>query len=211
MPPTSALILCIILVLVLLNIEHQRNKAASYSLWVPTFWMLICGSRPVITWLKPDPNLAVIESVEAGSSLDRLVLSILIILALLILFMRKIEWSRVLKDNFWLVLLFLYMGSSILWSDFPFVSFKRWIRTSAAILMALVVLSEQAPLQALESIFRRSAYVLIPFSLILIKYFPSLGVAYGHWDGQQMWTGVTTHKNSLGQLCAISAFFLIWP
>jgi O-antigen ligase len=151
-----------------------------------------------------------VESVEGGSPLDRLVLSILIILALLILFRRKIEWSRILKDNFWLILLFLYMGLSILWSDFPFVSFKRWIRSSAVILMALVVLSERKPFQALESIFRRSAYVLIPFSLVLVKYFPIYGRQYGIWEGKEMWTGVATQKNGLGQICALFAIVLIW-
>ncbi len=210
MNPTVILIVCVVLVSVLLCIERKRNPAASHALWVPTFWMLISGSRPVVTWFELGPNFNLVESVEAGSPLDRLVLSILIILALFILYRRKIEWSRILKDNSVLILLFLYMGSSILWSDFPFVSFKRWIRTVAVILMALVVLSEQSPLQALESVLRRSAYVLIPFSLVLIKYFSLYGRVYGRWDGQEMWTGVTTHKNSLGQLCALSAIFLIW-
>jgi O-antigen ligase len=76
--------------------------------------------------------------------------------------------------------------------------------------MALVVLSEQRPLEALASIFRRCAYVLIPLSIVLIRYYPEMGRAYHVWTGVEMWTGVATHKNGLGQLCAISAFFLIW-
>ena len=211
MSPVLALILCVVLVTVLLCIERKRNTDRSLALWVPTFWMLICGSRPVVTWFQSGPNLKWAERVEAGSPLDRLVLSILIILALLILFCRReTGWSGIFKDNFWLILLFLYMGSSILWSDFPFVSLKRWFRSSGAIVMAFVVLSERKPLQALESLLRRCAYVLIPFSMVLLKYFGSFGRAYGRWDGQEMWVGVTTHKNSLGQLCALSAFLFIW-
>lgn len=209
MPPILALIGCIVLVVGLLRIERQRNQAASHALWVPTFWMLIVGSRPVGRWFESS-QVSSGGSDAAGSPLDRLVLSILILLALLVFSRREFDLSRILKDNFWLILLYLYLGSSILWSDFPFVSFKRWIKLSGAILMAFVVLSERAPLQAMESVFRRCAYLLIPFSLILIKYFPQLGRQYGRWEGQLMWVGVGTQKNGLGLLCALSAFFIIW-
>jgi O-antigen ligase len=74
----------------------------------------------------------------------------------------------------------------------------------------MMILSERSPLEALESVFRRCAYVLIPFSIVLIKYFPQLGRQYNYWSGELMWTGVATQKNSLGQLCAFSVFFLFW-
>jgi O-antigen ligase len=76
--------------------------------------------------------------------------------------------------------------------------------------MALLVMSERSPLQALESVFRRCAYVLIPISLLLIKYFPHFGVQYAPWTGQQMWVGVASQKNGLGVLCGLSAFLIIW-
>jgi hypothetical protein len=214
MTPITSLVLCIILVIVLLHIERKRNPVTSLALWVPVFWVLISGSRSVGSWFiltekDPDSGLSV-ESIEAGSPLDQLAFGTLIILGLFVLYRRKIAWSRILKDNIWLILVFLFMGLSILWSGFPTVSLKRWIKASGVIVMAMVVLSEQKPLNALESVFRRSAYLLIPFSLVLIKYFSHLGVAYGRWDGQQMWVGVTTHKNMLGQLCAFSVFFLVW-
>lgn len=204
-----ALTLCVVLVVVLLRIERRRNPEASWALWVPTFWLLLCGSKPIGRWLAPNATVAQIGSEEAGSPLDRLVLSILIILAVLILRRRKFEWSLVLKDNFWLIVLFLYLGSSIMWSDFPFVSFKRWMRLSGAIPIALVVLSEKSPFKALESVLRRCAYVLIPLSILLIKYYPYYGVQYNR-EGTKMWVGVAPQKNSLGLVCAISAFLIIW-
>jgi exopolysaccharide production protein ExoQ len=206
--------LCIVLVVGLLCIERKRNPEASLALWIPTIWVLISGSRALGAWFltiqyNPDSGLSV-EQTQAGSPLDQLALGILIVLAMAVIFRRGVARVVVLKDNFYLLLVFTYMGLSILWSDFPTVSLKRWVKVAGVIVMALVVLSETKPLNALESVFRRSAYILIPFSIVLIKYFPEFGVAYGRWDGQQMWTGVTTHKNVLGQLCAFSAFFLIW-
>ena len=210
MPPVVALILCMILVTVLLLVERKRNQDASFALWIPTLWMLLCGSKPIGRWLGTDVILASSRSMEEGSSLDRLALGILIVLALLVLSRRKIDWFYVKKDNRWLIILYLFLGLSILWSDFQYVSLKRWIRLSAVTLIGLLILSERSPLQALESVFRRCAYVLIPVSLLLIKYFPGFGIEYVSWSGMKMWVGVTMQKNSLGVLCGLSAFLIIW-
>ena len=199
MPPSIALAFCTILVIVLLYVEHRRNRDASLALWVPTVAMLIYASRPLARWFS-----------SGEGNLDPVVLTILILLAVSILLTRRINWAWILSDNFWLILLLLYAAVSISWSEIPFVSFKRWFRLTGGFLVALVVLSEPKPLQALESIFRRCAYVLVPFSLVLVKYFPHLGRDYGRWSGLTMWTGVTTQKNSLASLCAISALLVIW-
>jgi O-antigen ligase len=99
---------------------------------------------------------------------------------------------------------------SVLWSEITFIALKRWVREGAVLIMALVLLSERDPRAALESLLRRSVYLLLPFSLLLIKYYPAMGVDYGRWSGLQMWIGVTVHKNCLGRLCLIASFFLLW-
>ncbi len=82
---------------------------------------------------------------------------------------------------------------------------------SSTIPVALVILSEPRPLEALESAFRRCAYVLIPLSLLLIKYFPDLGVAYVTWSGDKMWLGVASQKRGgPGVVCALAVFLIIW-
>jgi len=108
------------------------------------------------------------------------------------------------------MLLIGYMLVSILWSDIPFTSFKRWTRELVAVVMAFVVLTEEDPRQAVLCVIRRTVYILIPFSLLLIKYYSEYGVQYGRWSGGQTWIGVTMQKNGLGRLCLIAAFFLIW-
>jgi O-antigen ligase len=106
--------------------------------------------------------------------------------------------------------LFLYLGVSLLWSPYPFISFKRWVRLVSAIVVAMVILTEGSPLEAFERILRRCAYVLIPLSLILINYYPHLGRGYGRWSGTLMWNGVALTKNALGQLCLMSSFTIVW-
>jgi O-antigen ligase len=116
----------------------------------------------------------------------------------------------VLRQNAWLIALLAYMLVSTLWSDIPLSAFKRWTREAIVVIMVLVVLSEADPRQALESLLRRCAYILIPFSVILIRYYPRLGREYTHWSGKETWIGVTVHKNSLGCVCLVTGFFLVW-
>jgi len=167
--------------------------------------MLYIGSKPLGAWLQ-QPS----ESLEAGSPLDRLFLIILMSAALIVLFKRGFDWAGTIRENAWLVLLIMFMLISVVWSDIPGISFKRWIKEFQAVLIAFVVLSEPSARRAMESILRRTTYVLIPFSLLLIKYFPIYGVEYGRWSGSRYWIGVTLQKNGLARLCIISAVFLIW-
>jgi O-antigen ligase len=166
--------------------------------------MLSIASKPLGAWFPQsgaDPAL--------GSPLDRALLLALMCMAIFVLIKKNFSWAKALRENTWLIILVCYMAVSIFWSNIPFISFKRWTREFEAILMAFVVISEHSPRQAMECIFRRTIYILIPFSVLLCKYYPEYGVNYNRW-GWGMWIGVTTHKNPLGRLCLIAAFFLIW-
>jgi exopolysaccharide production protein ExoQ len=206
MPRQFVLLLCTVFVLFLLRIDRKQAPNVSRALWIPTIWMLLIASKPLAVWFP----WAAGGSEEAGSPLDRLVLIILLCLGLILLVQRKFDWSSVIKKNIWLILLIAYMFVSILWSEIPFTSFKRWTRELIAVILAFLVLTERNPRQAMESIFRRTVYILIPFSLLLIKYFPEYGRQYHRWSGELMWVGVTTQKNGLGRLCLFAASFLIW-
>lgn len=207
MSPKIALIAYIVLLIWLLRIERRHNPEASLSLWIPTLFFMIMASRPVGSWFAPGASGG---SVAEGSPLDRLVLSVFILLALLVICKRKIAWSQIFKENRCLILLHVFLGLSIFWSEYPFNSFKRWFKIIGIVIMGFMVLSEHKPLQSLESLLRRSAYVLIPLSVVLIKYFPQYGISYSAYEGTRMGTGVSTHKNGLGVLCAVLSFFLIW-
>jgi O-antigen ligase len=192
-------------VLVLLRLERKQSPEMTRALWIPTIWMLYTASKPIGVWFSSsggDP--------ESGSPLDRIFLIVLMCVAFWILARRKYDWRSSIKENAWLMILIFFMLVSILWSNMPYISFKRWTREFQAVLMAFVVHSESSPRQAMESILRRTTYILIPFSLLLIKYFHKYGVDYGHWSGLQSWKGVALQKNGLGRLCLIATFFLIW-
>jgi len=205
MPPQIALLLCTTFVLFLLRLDRKQFPEVSISLWIPTVWVLISSSKPLGVWFGVGG-----VDMESGSPLDRLVLSVIFCLGLIVLLRRRFNWIHAMHENPWITILIAYMFASIFWSDIPFSSFKRCIRELVALTMAFLVSSEKKPLSALQSLFTRIIYILIPFSLLLIKYYPNLGVEYGRWSGSLMWIGVASQKNGLGLLCLFAFFFLVW-
>ena len=205
MPPPLSLLLGASFVVFLLRMEHKQAPAVGRSSWIPTIWMLSISTKPLGLWFGSK-----VQDIESGSPLDRTFLIILLCVGIILLARRDFNWSSAVKENAWLFILVGFWLISILWSEIPQISFKRWTREVVAVVMAFLLLSEKNPRQALASIIRRAIYILIPFSLILIKYYPEYGVSFGRWSGQRMWIGVATQKNGLGRLCIMSALFLIW-
>ena len=208
MNPSIALLLCFAFVLVLLRLESRTSPDNSWAVWIPTAWMLIVASRPLIEWFVPVTAKGVTLDNDAGSIIDRWFLIALASAAILVLISRRFRrWDSLWRLK-WLFVLLAYMFVSTLWSDITLIAMRRWTRELIVPIVAMVILSEVNPLRALEAVFRRTAYVLLPFSILLIKYYPLLGRVYGRYSGAQMWVGVGQQKNQLGRLCAISALFL---
>jgi O-antigen ligase len=200
-----ALIFCTGFVIYLLHLDRKQAPEVSRALWIPTLWMLYASSRSLNAWFA-----AVDATAESGSPVDQIFLIGLMILALLTLIRRGLSWSDVIVENPWMLLLLFYMFISTFWSDILFISFRRWIKELTAVVIAFFILTEPNPRQAVQTILRRTVYVLIPFSLLLIRYFPYYGRHYGRWSGGEMWIGVCLQKNGLSEVCATATLFLIW-
>lgn len=190
--------------------QSKALDRVSLALWVPLTWYALAASRSVYRWLYQDSYSLTNGSYLEGNPLDRSVYSILIAIGLVILIKRKIHWPSFIRNNIWIFLLFIYMLLSIFWSDFSDVSFKRLIKSSGDLVMVLVILTETNALQAATTILKRCFYVYLPISIIMIKYFRDIGVAWSRDGLEEMWVGVSTHKNVLGEVCMISAIYFIW-
>jgi exopolysaccharide production protein ExoQ len=214
MPPSLALLLCTAFVLFLLDLERRGARDVSAAIWIPTVWIMIAATgRPLETWLTGAQPIAqrvyIAANNQSGSTMDRWTLTALAVLGIIIIVGRRFKWLGALHRQGWLIVLLAYMLLSTFWSEITVIALKRWAREWIAIVMALLMMSEAHPLEALASLLRRCAYVLLPFSVVLIRYYPALGRQYSRWSGVQMWTGVTGQKNELGRLCMISVFFLL--
>lgn len=164
-----------------------------------------CASRNVGIWLAGGGDA---ESTE-GSNVDGYMLLTFVVMAWYALSRHWAQTKVILTQNKSVVALFIFMAISITWSEIPFDSTKRWIRASGDLAMALILATQPDPFAALKLIFRRAFILLIPLSIILSKFFPNLGRAQEKNWSANTWIGVATHKNTLGMLVFMSAFYFL--
>ena len=208
----TSLVAAIVFVLYVLYLFRQDVKAnpdASGGLWVPIAWMFFAGSRYLSSWISLSAPGSSVDSYNEGSPIDRTLFLALILAALMVLRRRHVDWQALFARNKLFVAYLVYCAISASWSDEPLISFKRWIKDLGNPLMALVILTDPDPVRAIGLLLRRLSYLLLPFSVLFLKYYPELGRDY-HADGSPMYTGIGHQKNALGQMCLIAGIYFAW-
>src|SRR6266550_2074550 len=208
--PSIASCLTVALIVWLFRRDIREKPDISGALWLPLIWLVLGCSRSVSAWLNIfGLPVSGAPSVEEGSPLDAWVYFALIIAGFFVLANRQVRLSEVVSNNGWLIVFLLYCFISITWSDFPFVAFKRWLKILGHPIMALIVLTEPDPKEALVRLMKRCAYIVVPVSILWSKYYPELGRGFSPWGGATV-TGITTNKNLLGADCLILGYFFFW-
>lgn len=203
-----ATIITIIAICVLMRLD-PGEKRVSKAACVPFIWLLIASSRPISAWLTLRmPGTETDQYIE-GSPLDRNVLTFLLVLALILLWQRRVQLLPILRANVPLTLYFVFCLLSLTWSDYPFVVLKRWIRSVGDVAMVLVIVTDPNWNEALKRVLTRIACIVLPLSILFIRFYPSLGRAYSR-GGAPSWTGVGTDKNALGMICMLFGTTLLW-
>src|SRR5437763_470802 len=205
-----ALFLTVVLIAWLFRRDIRERPDVTGALWLPLLWLVVGGSRSISAWL----NIFGLPvgggtSVEEGSPLDACFYFGLVIVGFCVLSNRQVRLSEVLSNNGWVIAFLLFCLISITWSDYPFVAFKRWIKILGHPIMALIILTEPDPKEALIRLMKRCAYIIVPVSILWIKYYPELGRGFSPWGGGVN-TGIATDKNALGGDCLILGYFFFW-
>ena len=193
----------------LFYLDRDKSIRTSKALWLPVVYLWVVGSRPVSAWLGVAAAAGTDVQLD-GSPVDRALFAALLIAAICVLVQRGRRTLSFLNANGPILIYFLFCLVSILWSDFPLVAFKRWTKAIGDVLMILIVVTDEQPVPALRRLFSRTGFLLIPVSLLFIKYYPSLGRGYDRWSGAQIFTGVTLNKNSLGVITFVLLLGVVW-
>jgi exopolysaccharide production protein ExoQ len=210
LPPPVALLVTVAFVFFLFRRDIREKANVTGALWLPVIWMSLIGSRPVVKWLYLFGLPIGARSMEEGNPLDAFVYLALIVAGLYVLNKRQVSVSEVIRNNGWLMVFVLYCFLAIFWSDFPFVAFKRWIKILGHPVMALILFTEPDPEEALKRLIKRSAYILVPCSILFIKFYPAIGRNFDEWTGLPTNTGINISKNGMGCVCMILGFFFFW-
>lgn len=192
--------------------DVKERASVSAAVWIVLAWAVIYGSRPVTSWFGgPDQGVVLPEAYDEGNPSEALVYLCAMLAGLTVLLRRGIAVPAVIRENKWLFVFYLFWLVSVTWSDYPVITVKRWVKDLGNVVMVLLILTERDPGQAVRAVFARLAYLCIPLSLLLIRYYPEWGRVYGGYSrNESMFVGVTTHKNSLGVLALVTALFVLW-
>jgi O-antigen ligase len=208
-----AFLICSAGVAGLFYLDQDPGAKSAKALWLPVVWLWIIGSRPASEWLHiwfgfGQEGASGLDAQLDGSPVDAFVFFILILVGVGVLFRRKRQTQSLLRSCSPLFIYLFYCLLSCSWSPFPDVAFKRWIKTIGDLVMVLIILTDPKPKVALGRIFSRVGFVLLPASILLIRY-TSLGRGFDP-SGDPMNTGVATNKQLLGLIAYIVALGVLW-
>jgi hypothetical protein len=195
----------------LFYLDRDSSIRTSKALWLPVAYLWIIGSRPLSVWLGSATYVAGDSAIE-GSPIDAAFFAVLLVAALCVLVHPARRTASFLNANFPIPVLiyFAFCLVSVCWSDYPVPALKKWIKAVGDLAMILIVLTEQQPVAALRRLITRIGFILLPISLLFIKYYPYLGRTYDYWSGAQMAIGATLDKNLLGVITFVLSLGALW-
>ncbi len=204
MPPKIALVVYFATIAWLLKTAPRAGW--SKQLWIPLIWILITLTHSIGYWLGL--LIGTFRDSE-GSNLDSAIFLGLIVAASRLLLRRGATVQEIAARNKWLIIYFAYIGLCVLWAENPWSSFKMWLKDVGNLPMALLLVSQDKVGAAVRAVLLRAAYIFIPLSILLFKYFPDLGRQYDIWTWTPITLGASDSKNSLGAaiiLCSAGLF-----
>ena len=204
-----ALLICSVGVAGLFFLNRDKSVRTSKALWLPVIWLWIAGSRSVSVWFGTSTGSAnALGATLDGSPMDAAIYESLIVAGIIVMFLRRDRATALLKVSGPVLIYFLYCMMSTAWSPFPGPAFKRWTKDVGDLVMVLVIVTDVQPVSALRRLYSRIGFILLPFSVVLIRY-TDLGRGYDP-DGGPENTGVTTNKNSLGLIVFLVSLGALW-
>jgi hypothetical protein len=180
MKPLIAAFICICGIVELFYLDRDRTVRTSKTLWLPIIYLCIIGTRPVSDWLSLRANGYGTDYVSsAGSPIDVAIFALLLAFALGVLIHRGRRTVPLLLPNWPILLYFLYCLFSVTWSTYPDIASKRWIKSIDDLAMVFVVVTDPRPAAAFKRLVSWVGFVLLPLSVLFIRYFPLIGRGYG--------------------------------
>jgi O-antigen ligase len=119
------------------------------------------------------------------------------------------HWQNIInlliKEKYILLLISLALVS-VLWSELPIITIKRSIALTGTTLFGLYF-ALRYPIKEQLKLLGWTFGLVISLSFIFVVAFPEYGIMGGVHQG--IWRGIYTHKNSLGNIMALSSIVFL--
>jgi hypothetical protein len=183
---------------------------AGPAFWVPFLWLFLASSRGLSDWLGVQAGRGSAQAFADGSPLDRALLFVLhgggparaACAAPALGRPRGGEQAaRALRA--------VLRRRARCGLDEPLLAQRRLLKDAGHGVMALALLSDPRPLQAIATLLRAPGAHAAAAVRALHRRLPELGTARSP-GGVLMYTGVTHQKNELGRLCLVLGIGALW-
>ena len=209
MPPILAFFIFTAGIVYLFRRDFQERPNVTSALWLPTIWMFLISSRTASQWAQM-AGINFGGNYEEGTPADAVVFFALITAGIVVLYRRHVNMRDVMAHNRLLAFFLIYCLISICWSEFPFVAFKRWVKILGHPVMTLIIFTEPDPREAICRMMKRCAFVIVPYSIMFIKYFTQWSHENNPYGGPAGLTGIALDKNMEGSILFILGLFFLW-
>lgn len=155
------------------------------------------------TSLPFQKTLQEMDEIETSNIVNQIVYSFLFLSALYSLIPKwRFVISIIKREKIFFIFL-LWCSVTLLWSNYPFVSFKRLFQYITTYIVFLSILSHLGDTDKTFKFFKILLSVYILISLVSIFTIP------GAIDEHGLWRGMAPSKNHLGQMALVSILFFI--
>jgi O-antigen ligase len=141
------------------------------------------------------------ESIGTSNVTNQIVFGGLFVCSLILLVHRKRELFKLIKREKFLTIFLVWCLVTIIWSKYPFVSFKRYIQYLTVITVCLSVFLNVKDYKQILAVFKIMLGIYLFVSVATILTIPGARDRFG------IWRGVAPHKNTLGQISLIAVIF----
>lgn len=175
----------------------SASNLAKVSFFVYLFFIFFGTSIPF------QEKITDVEDIRTSNLISQIVYSSLYIMSFISLLSKRHLIIRFVKTEKYLSLFLLWSFLTVFWSDFPLVSFKRWIQIAGAAIIFLSALLHFRSADEAMRYLRAILIVYISFTVLSIMFIP------GAIDWRfPAWRGLAAHKNILGQISIVS--LMVW-
>jgi exopolysaccharide production protein ExoQ len=172
------------------------EKISRYTFFLYLFFVFFGTSLPF------QPPVEDIEEKGGSNLINQLVFSSLFLLAMIPLWNRRDKAMVLLKSEKWLTLFLFWCFLTLLWSTYPFISFKRLFQIFTAVVVWIAALLYRDESTELIGVFRVVVLLYVIASIL------SLAAVPGAIDPKSdSWRGLAPSKNHLGQAALVCVLF----
>jgi len=167
-------------------------------IWCGVIYLLITTTRILSFWKIVDLDSTRSDSINP---IITIIGNLLALYFLIYMFRFKSKILNVIKQQWPIILLLLFTLLSCFWSDFPYISLRRWFKMSFFYTFILALQLSGSFYENTKSVIFIYGKIAIIISFILIILFPSYG--WMIYEDKLLPMGIFEHKGLLGQFSSL--------